>query len=139
MSENTEPETVDLSTALEKMNADGHPPTGFHMMLLSPQFGKDEDCPTLQLLKKLGLEYNFADTVKRQVFQLPQDRVIISYEFAWLGGYDGIQSTMEEIDKIIAVQMERMVADGILSQKPQARISFLATMPEEGGEDTDLF
>mgnify|MGYP003984602831 FL=1 len=71
MSENTEPETVDLSTALEKMNADGHPPTGFHMMLLSPEFGKDEDCPTLQLLKKLGLKYNFADTVKRQVFQLP--------------------------------------------------------------------
>ncbi|MBT4660691.1 MAG: hypothetical protein HOC18_02170 [Candidatus Marinimicrobia bacterium] len=135
MSENTEPETVDLSTALEKMNADGHPPTGFHMMLLSPEFGKDEDCPTLQLLKKLGLKYNFADTVKRQVFQLPQDQVIISYEFAWLGGFDGIQSTMESIDKIIATQMERMVEDGTYSQKPQARISFLAEMSDGGEEE----
>ena len=135
MSENTEPETVDLSTALEKMNADGHPPTGFHMMLLSPEFGKDEDCPTLQLLKKLGLKYNFADTVKRQVFQLPQDQVIISYEFAWLGGFDGIQSTMESSDKIIATQMERMVEDGTYSQKPQARISFLAEMSDGGEEE----
>ncbi len=134
MNENPEPETVDLSTALEKMNADGHPPSGFHMMLLSPEFGKDEDCPTLQLLKKLGLEYNFADTVKRQVFQLPQDQVIISYEFAWLGGFDDIQSTMEGIDKIIATQMERMVEDGTYSQMPQARISFLAEM-SEGGEE----
>jgi len=76
MSEKTEPETVDLSTALEKMNADGNPPAGFHMMLLSPEFRQDEGCPTLQLLKKIGLEYNFADAVRRQVFQLPQDRVI---------------------------------------------------------------
>ncbi|MCP4124361.1 MAG: hypothetical protein GY751_21655 [Bacteroidetes bacterium] len=135
MNENPEPETVDLSTALEKMNADGHPPSGFHMMLLSPEFGKDEDCPTLQLLKKLGLKYNFADTVKRQVFQLPQDQVIISYEFAWLGGFDDIQSTMEGIDKIIATQMERMVEDGTYSQKPQARISFLAEMSDGGEEE----
>ena len=127
-------EPVDLSIALEQMNDDGTPPTGFHMMLLSPDFGKDENCPTLQLLKMLGLEYDFADTVKRQVFQLPEDRVIISYEFAWLGGFDTLQSTMESIDKIIAGQMERMVENGILSQKPQARISFLAAMPE-GGEE----
>ena len=93
----------------------------------------------LQLLKMLGLEYDFADTVKRQVFKLPQDHVIISYEFAWLGGYEGIQSTMENIDKILAVQMEKMVEEGILSQKPQATISFLAAMPEEGGEEDDLF
>ena len=127
-------EPVDLSIALEQMNDDGTPPTGFHMMLLSPEFGRDEKCPTLQLLKMLGLEYDFADTVKRQVFQLPEDRVIISYEFAWLGGFDTLQSTMESIDSIIAGQMEKMVEEGILSQKPQARISFLATMPE-GGEE----
>jgi len=133
MSENKN-EPVDLSIALEQMNDDGTPPTGFHMMLLSPDFGVDEKCPTLQLLKMLGLEYDFADTVKRQVFQLPEDRVIISYEFAWLGGFDTLQSTMESIDKIIAGQMERMVENGILSQKPQARISFLAAMPE-GGEE----
>ena len=86
MSENKN-EPVDLSIALEQMNDDGTPPTGFHMMLLSPDFGMDEKCPTLQLLKMLGLEYDFADTVKRQVFQLPEDRVIISYEFCmarWL-------------------------------------------------------
>jgi len=133
MSENKN-EPVDLSIALEQMNDDGTPPTGFHMMLLSPEFGRDEKCPTLQLLKMLGLEYDFADTVKRQVFQLPEDRVIISYEFAWLGGFDTLQSTMESIDSIIAGQMEKMVEEGILSQKPQARISFLATMPE-GGEE----
>ena len=109
------------------------------MMLLSPEFRQDEECPTLQLLKKLGLEYDFTDTIKRQVFQLPEDNVIISYEFAWLGGYEFIQSAMETIDVIIAGQMDRMVADGTLTQKPQARISFLATMDEEGGEDNDLF
>ena len=135
MSEKTEPETVDLSIALEQMKNDGHAPTGFHMMLLSPDFGMDENCPMLQLLKMLGLEYDFADTVKRQVFQLPQDHVIISYEFAWLGGFDGIQSTMENIDKILAVQMEKMVEEGILSQKPQARISFLAAMPDGADEE----
>ena len=135
MSENTKPEPVDLSTALEKMKDDGHAPTGFHMMLLSPEFGTTEERPTLQLLKMLGLKYDFTDTIKRQVFQLPQDHVIISYEFAWLGGYEGIQSTMESIDTIIAGQMEKMVEEGILSQKPQARISFLAAMPDGGEEE----
>jgi len=135
MNENTPTEPVDLSTTLEQMKDNGHPPAGFHMMLLSPEFGMDENCPTLQLLKMLGIEYDFSDTIKRQVFQLPHDHTIISYEFAWLGGFDTIQPTMESIDKIIATQMERMVEDGTYSQKPQARISFLAEMSEGGEEE----
>ena len=137
MTEKEKPESVDLATAIENMNESGTPPTGFHMMLLSPDFGMKEDCPTLQLLKMMGEEYDFKDTIKRQVFQLPKS-TIISYEFAWLGGFDNLQDTMERVDKIIGEQMERFVDDGTLKSIPQARISFLAPMPE-GGEDNDLF
>ncbi len=107
------------------------------MMLLSPDFGLKEDCPTLQLLKMLGQQYDFADTIKRQVFQLPKN-TIISYEFAWLGGFQTIQDTMEKVDEIIGEQMKRFVDDGTLRTIPQARISFLAPMPEHDccAEDT---
>ena len=66
--ENTEPENVDLSTALTKMEEDGHPPTGFHMMFFSSDFENNEDCPTLQLLKMLGQEYDFTDTIQTTGF-----------------------------------------------------------------------
>ncbi len=135
MTENTEPESVDLATALAKMKDEGHPPAGFHMMFFSPEFENTEDCPTLQLLKMLGQEYDFVDTIKRQVFQMPENQVIISYEFAWLGGFETIKSTLESIDDIIATQLGRMVEQGILKNKPQARISFLAEMPEAGEEE----
>jgi hypothetical protein len=135
MTENTEPDPVDLATALTKMKDDGHPPTGFHMMFFSPEFENSEDCPTLQLFKMLGEEYDFIDTIKRQVFQMPKDQVIISYEFAWLGGFEAIESTLNSLDEIIATQLGRMVEQGILQNKPQARISFLAEMPETGEEE----
>ena len=65
---------------------------------------------------------------------MPQDQVIISYEFAWLGGFETIKSTLESIDNIIGEQLGRMVEQGILSTKPQARISFLAEVPPDVGE-----
>ena len=111
MSEDTElaPEPVNLAEALKQMDDDGNPPVGFHMMFFSSDFKNSENCPTLQLLKMLGAEYNFADTIKRQVFQMPKYLVIMSYEFACLGGFEGLQEAMEGINKILEDQFRRMV------------------------------
>tara|TARA_B100000029_G_C17435697_1_gene909565 strand:- start:235 stop:690 length:456 start_codon:yes stop_codon:yes gene_type:complete len=132
MSEDTElaPEPVNLAEALKQMDDDGNPPVGFHMMFFSSDFKNSENCPTLQLLKMLGAEYNFADTIKRQVFQMPKDLVIMSYEFAWLGGFEGLQEAMEGINKILEDQFRRMVENKSLNEIPQARISFLAEQPD---------
>ena len=132
MSEDTElaPEPVNLAEALKQMDDDGNPPVGFHMMFFSSEFKNAENCPTLQLLKMLGAEYNFADTIKRQVFQMPKDLVIMSYEFAWLGGFEGLQEAMEGINKILEDQFRRMVENKSLNEIPQARISFLAEQPD---------
>ena len=126
---------VDLAEALKEMEAQGTPPSGFHMMFFSPHFGMTEECPVLQLLKMLGAEYDFSDTIKRQVFQMPQDLVIISYEFAWLGGFNDIQQVMEAVNDILEDQFTRMVDNKVLKEKPQARISFLAPLPEGGEEE----
>ena len=132
MSEDTElaPEPVNLAEALKQMDDDGNPPVGFHMMFFSSDFKNSENCPTLQLLKMLGAEYNFGDTIKRQVFQMPKDLVIMSYEFAWLGGFEGLQEAMEGINKILEDQFRRMVENKSLNEIPQARISFLAEQPD---------
>ena len=132
MSEDTElaPEPVNLAEALKQMDDDGNPPVGFHMMFFSSDFKNAENCPTLQLLKMLGAEYNFGDTIKRQVFQMPKDLVIMSYEFAWLGGFEGLQEAMEGINKILEDQFRRMVENKSLNEIPQARISFLAEQPD---------
>ena len=134
MSENTDtqpaPEPVNLAEALTQMNEDGNPPVGFHMMFFSSEFRNSEECPTLQLLKMLGSQYDFKDTIKRQVFQMPKDLVIMSYEFAWLGGFDGLQEAMEGINKILEDQFRRMVENKTLHEIPQARISFLAEKPD---------
>tara|TARA_B100000683_G_C12434388_1_gene533195 strand:+ start:821 stop:1267 length:447 start_codon:yes stop_codon:yes gene_type:complete len=131
---------VDLEVALKQMKDDGMPPTGFHMMFFSEDFKTTDDCPMNQLLRKIGYTYDFHDTIKRQVFQMPKS-TIITYEFAWLGGFDGIQSTLETIDNLLKAQFDKMVEDKVLRQFPQARVSFLtndATLQTED-EDNDLF
>ena len=132
MSEDTQiaPDPVNLAEALKQMDDDGKPPVGFHMMFFSSDFKNSESCPTLQLLKMLGAEYNFGDTIKRQVSQMPKDLIIMSYEFAWLGGFDGLQEAMENINKILEDQFRRMVENKSLREIPQARISFLAEQPD---------
>jgi hypothetical protein len=139
MSEDTQiaPDPVNLAEALKQMDEDGKPPVGFHMMFFSSDFKNSEACPTLQLLKMLGAEYNFGDTIKRQVFQMPKDLIIMSYEFAWLGGFEGLQEAMEGINKILEDQFRRLVENKSLNEIPQARISFLAEQPDykDGGEE----
>jgi len=133
---------VDLEVALKQMKEDGMPPTGFHMMFFSEDFLNSEDCPMNQLLRKVGYSYDFADTIKRQVFQMPKSQ-IISYEFAWLGGFDGIQPTLEAIDTLLKEQFDKMVEDKVLLHYPQARVSFLTNEAplevDTEGEDNDLF
>ena len=133
---------VDLEVALKQMKDDGMPPTGFHMMFFSEDFKTTDDCPMNQLLRKIGYTYDFHDTIKRQVFQMPKS-TIITYEFAWLGGFDGIQSTLESIDTLLKGQFDKMVEDKVLRQFPQARVSFLANEApldvETEDEDNDLF
>ncbi len=122
------PASVDLGTAIEQMVEDGMPPNGFHMMFFSEDFQLTESCPTNQLLKMLGMQHGFADTIKRQVFQMPKGK-IITYEFAWLGPVEDLQQTLESIDGIIQDSFKRMVQDKELRRQPQGRVSFLATPP----------
>ena len=131
---------VDLEVALKQMKEDGMPPTGFHMMFFSEDFKNDETCPMNTLLRKVGYTYDFVDTIKRQIYQLPKG-TIISYEFAWLGGFDGLQSTLEAIDKLLKQQFDKMVQDKVFRQYPQARVSFLTNEQpiESEAEDNDLF
>ena len=133
---------VDLEVALKQMKDDGMPPTGFHMMFFSEDFKTTDDCPMNQLLRKIGYTYDFHDTIKRQVFQMPKS-TIITYEFAWLGGFDGIQSTLESIDTLLKGQFDKMVEDKVLRQFPQARVSFLTNEAplevDTEDEDNDLF
>ena len=131
---------VDLEIALKQMKDDGMPPTGFHMMFFSEDFKNDKNCPMNLLLRKVGYTYDFVDTIKRQIYQLPKG-TIISYEFAWLGGFDGLQSTLEAIDKLLKQQFDKMVQDKVLRQYPQARVSFLTNEQpiESEAEDNDLF
>jgi len=127
--------SIDLETALAQMKEDGNLPDGFHMMFFSEEFSMKEDCPANQLLKKVGMKYGFEDTLRRQVFQLPNDKRIISYEFMWLGDFDLIQSTMERVDEIIQQSFDLMVKNKVLSIRPKGRIQFLVATSEEGVEE----
>tara|TARA_B100001996_G_scaffold378376_1_gene362453 strand:- start:3360 stop:3812 length:453 start_codon:yes stop_codon:yes gene_type:complete len=122
------PASVDLGTAIEQMVEDGMPPDGFHMMFFSEDFQLTEDCPTNLLLKMLGEQHNFADTIKRQVFQMPKGK-IVTYEFAWLGEVTKLQQTLETIDRIIQDRFNAMVENNELRRHPQGRVSFLAQPP----------
>ena len=142
------PTSVDLGTAIEQMVEDGMPPDGFHMMFFSEDFELTEECPTNQLLKMLGLQHSFADTIKRQVFQMPKGK-IITYEFAWIGPVSQLKATLEDIDGVIQDSFNRMVESKELRRHPQGRVSFLATPPQhdccaedtcehKGGEDDEF-
>ena len=129
-----EEQAVDLSVALKQMKEDGMPPTGFHMMFFSEDFQNSHDCPMNQLLRKVGIVHDFEDTIKRQVFTMPTGQ-IMSYEFAWLGGFDTLQHTMETIDTLLKEQFDIMVQNKTFRAYPQARISFLSDKPIGGEEE----
>jgi hypothetical protein len=120
-------QAVDLEVALKQMKDDGMPPTGFHMMFFSEDFQNSHDCPMNQLLRKIGIVHDFEDT-------MPNGQ-IMSYEFAWLGGYDNLQTTMETIDTLLKEQFDIMVQNKTFRAYPQARISFLTDQPTGGEEE----
>ncbi len=131
---NKENESIGLEEALNHMKEDGQAPDGFHMMFFSEDFQNSHDCPMNQLLRKVGIVHDFEDTVKRQIFTMPNGQ-IISYEFAWLGGYDNLQTTMETIDTLLKEQFDIMVQNKTFRAYPQARISFLTDQPIGGEEE----
>lgn len=132
------PASVGLEEALNQMKEAGDIPDGFHMMFFSEDFTLSESCPTNILLRSIGERYGFADTIRRQVFQMPKNQTIITYEFACFTPFEEIKATMEEVDSLINGFFARMVEEKQMREHPKARVQFLIAQPR-GGEDDDLF
>lgn len=131
-------ETIGLDEALKQMKEDGTIPDGFHMMFFSEDFSLGEECPANMMLKSVGERYGFADTLRRQVFQMPKGQAIITYEFACFVDFDDLKHTMEEVDTLINESFDTMVNQKKLREHPKARVQFLIAQPQ-GGADDDLF
>lgn len=129
LNDNTPPPAIGLEEALIQMKDEGCPPDGFHMMFFSREFGITDECPANVLLKKITMSYNCDDTLKRQVYKMPKGNDIITYEFAWFGEFDKLQTTMETIDNLINDNFALMLSDGILTEPPKARVQFLIEAP----------
>ena len=80
-------------------------------------------------MKSVGERFGFADLIRRQVFQLPKDQTVVTYEFPCFVGFDDLQQTMEEVDMHINESFDRMVKDGTLTSHPKARVQFLLAEP----------
>ena len=130
-------EPIELEDALKQMKEQGNIPDGFHMMFFSEEFGSRESCPTNQLLKSIGERFGFANNVRRQVFSMPKNQTIISYEFACYVSFDDLQQTLEEVDSLINDSFKRMLNDGTLTSRPKARVQFILKAPQEA--ETDEF
>jgi len=126
-------ETVDLQTALNQMEEDDILPDGFHMMFFSDEFKLTEDCPMNNLLKMVCEHYNCSDTLKRQIYQMPENKSITTYEFAWIGEFSKIQNVMEEMDRTINDGLKRLVDSKQMVNAPRRRIQFLL-LQNDGGE-----
>ena len=127
-------EAIGLEEAIKQMIDDGEIPDGFHMMFFSEDFSLKEDDPTNILLKSVGERFGFAEYIRRQVFQLPEEQKIVSYEFPCFVGIDDLQQTMEEVDTLINESFGRMVSDKTLTVFPKARVQFLSAQPPTAGE-----
>lgn len=126
-------EAIGLEEAIKQMKDDGEVPDGFHMMFFSEDFTLNEDDPTNILLKSVGERFGFAEHIRRQVFQLPKDQTVVTYEFPCFVGIDDLQQTMEEVDALINEAFGRMVTDNTLTVLPKARVQFLSA--QTGGEN----
>jgi hypothetical protein len=124
-------ESVDLGTALLQMEEDDTIPDGFHMMFFSEEFKLTEDCPMNKLLKMVTEHYDCGDSLKRQIYQMPENRNIITYEFAWVGEFSKLQKVMEDINDTINDGLSRMVAANDMQTSPKRRIQFLLIQEEE--------
>lgn len=118
-------ETVGLEEALQQMKEDGVVPDGFHMMFFSEDFTLAETCPMNQVLKMITMSFGCSDTLRRQVFQMPNNRNVITYEFAWLGALKEIKQVMEEIDQTITDAIKRLIDKNELKMPPKRRVQFL--------------
>jgi len=126
---------IDLGEALKQMDEGGNRPDGFHMMFFSPEFSIKEECPVNILLKKIALSFDCADTLKRQVYQMPKGGNIYSYEFAWFGDFHDLQDAMEAVDTLINDGFKQMLDDGVLTEPPKARVQFLKEAPDSPEDD----
>jgi hypothetical protein len=127
-------EAIGLEEAIKQMKDDGEVPDGFHMMFFSEDFTLTEDDPTNILLKSVGERFGFAEHIRRQVFQLPKDQTVVTYEFPCFVSIDDLQQTMEEVDSLINESFDRMVKDKTLTVFPKARVQFLSAQPPTEGE-----
>jgi len=118
-------ETVGLEEALQQMKDDGVVPDGFHMMFFSEDFTLAETCPMNQVLKMVTTSFECSDTLRRQVFQMPNNRNVVTYEFAWLGALEEIKQVMERIDQTITDAIKRLIDNKELKTPPKRRVQFL--------------
>jgi hypothetical protein len=139
------PQSVGLDEALQQMKEDGVVPDGFHMMFFSEEFSLAETCPMNQVLRMITMNFGCSDTLRRQVFQMPNNRNVITYEFAWLGPFEEIKQVMENIDRTITDAINRLMKNNELKTAPKRRVQFLlAQQPSVEDlpvdeEDSDLF
>ena len=75
---NNVPQSVGLDEALAQMKEDNTIPDGFHMMFFSEEFSLTEDCPMNVLLRMVTSRYECSETLKRQIFQLPKNKRVIT-------------------------------------------------------------
>jgi hypothetical protein len=138
-------ETVGLEEALQQMKDDGVVPDGFHMMFFSEDFTLAETCPMNQVLKMVTTSFECSDTLRRQVFQMPSNRNVVTYEFAWLGALEEIKQVMERIDQTITDAIKRLIDNKELKTPPKRRVQFLLSQQPDiedrptNEEDESLF
>jgi hypothetical protein len=138
-------ETVGLEEALQQMKDDGVVPDGFHMMFFSEDFTLAETCPMNQVLKMVTTSFECSDTLRRQVFQMPNNRNVVTYEFAWLGALEEIKQVMERIDQTITDAIKRLIDNKELKTPPKRRVQFLLSQQPDiedrptNEEDESLF
>jgi hypothetical protein len=138
-------ETVGLEEALQQMKDDGVVPDGFHMMFFSEDFTLAENCPMNQVLKMVTTSFECSDTLRRQVFQMPNNRNVVTYEFAWLGALEEIKQVMERIDQTITDAIKRLIDNKELKTPPKRRVQFLLSQQPDiediptNEEDESLF
>jgi len=76
---------------------------------------------------------------------MPNNRNVITYEFAWLGPFEEIKQVMENIDRTITDAINRLMKNNELKTAPKRRVQFLlAQQPSVEDlpvdeEDSDLF
>lgn len=134
-----ESEQVDLEVVLKSMEDSGTLPQGFIISYFFIGDNLKEDGNSFDLFSQ-GITTKYGMEFKKTVLLMPEDKLLVRYDFIWMGEYAHIKKTLEDFETDSRGIIESLIKNQKIDP-PMMNLGFLAEPAdlESKSPDDELF